>query len=475
MTFDFSSPGNINLVQSYSELLNEFRSGNIIRKIRTHSIKRIRWLLIISILYSPAFSLAGEPDRAELLKKPRFIEKATEPSFVKLTANKLQDQLLVISSRSYAAVGFNNPEVRIRLPRCDNSVYAVVDFSPARLLDSKGNEVPYERERGIYDYDTYSDELRFAPVKGKTPVEFSRVEGAINLRYPVRMKTLSMKNGSSALAGVTVAIDAPFVSWTGKEPRLPEAASFTPIEQWRAFDASGRRIEKHTYEGFRIHKKVTTETYAYWGKVKEVRVDLVEEWAEVEIVYSLPSIDPLPEHRIGTKPKTDKVKATPGGKVAFQVIADKGAQAEATSGLSKEAAVAQLKKLGFRRFDANSFVLAATRGKADALRLFIAAGMKVDTESGGRTALMSAAMMGHVEAGRVLIEAGADVNKSDVTGSPPLLRLVMKCGATELVQAFINAGADLTVTLRGGVTARKMAELVNCKENARVLKEAEAR
>ena len=438
-------------------------------------MRRICWILVISVLY-PAVILAGEPDRAELLGNPRFVEEAVEPSFVQLTAGKLQDQLKVISNRSFAVFGFNNPEVQIHLPRCDNSVYAVVDLHPARLLDLKGSEVQYERERGIYDHDTHSDELRFAPVQGKTPVKFSWAEGTIMLRYPVRMKTLSLKTGFSALAGLEFTIDGPFVSWIGKEQTLPEVASFTPIEQWRAFDASGRRLKKHPYKGFSMSKGVTTETYTYWGEVKEVRVDVVEEWAEVKIDYSLPSIDPLPAHRVGTAPKTDEVKATPGGEVTMQVVPAKSVPAGAeVAVMSKEDAITQLKELGFRRFDANSFVLAATSGRADALRLFIAGGMPVDTESGGRTALMSAAMMGHVEAGKVLIEAGADVNKPDVTGSPPLLRLVMKCNATELVQAFIDTGADLNVELRGGVTARAMAKMANCTENTRVLKAAGAR
>ncbi len=438
-------------------------------------MRRICWILVISVLY-PAVILAGEPDRAELLGNPRFVEEAVEPSFVQLTAGKLQDQLKVISNRSFAVFGFNNPEVQIHLPRCDNSVYAVVDLHPARLLDLKGSEVQYERERGIYDHDTHSDELRFAPVQGKTPVKFSWAEGTIMLRYPVRMKTLSLKTGFSALAGLEFTIDGPFVSWIGKEQTLPEVASFTPIEQWRAFDASGRRLKKHPYKGFSMSKGVTTETYTYWGEVKEVRVDVVEEWAEVKIDYSLPSIDPLPAHRVGTAPKTDEVKATPGGEVTMQVVPAKSVPAGAeVAVMSKEDAITQLKELGFRRFDANSFVLAATSGRADALRLFIAGGMPVDTESGGRTALMSAAMMGHVEAGKVLIEAGADVNKPDVTGSPPLLRLVMKCNATELVQAFIDTGADLNVELRGGVTARAMAKMANCNGNMRVLKAAGAR
>ena len=438
-------------------------------------MRRVCWYLLISVV-CPTVILAGAPDRAELLGNPGFFEKAAEPSFVRLTAEALQDQVQVISRRSFAAFGFNTPGVKMHLPRCDNSVYAVVEFSPARLVAADDRDVPYERERGIYDHDTHSDELRFAPLNGKTPVAFSRAQGTILLRYPVRMETLSLKTGSPALEGVTLTIDGPFVSWTAKKLVLPEAASFAPIAQWRAFDASGRRLEKHAYEGSSMSRGATTETYAYWGEVHEVRVDVVNEWAELEIAYILPSIDPLPANRMGTAPETDEVKATPGGEVTMTVVGAKGSQKEAAGpALSKEDAVAQLKTLGFRRFDANSFILAATRGKADALRLFLAGGMPVDTESGGRTALMSAAMMGHVEAGKVLIDAGADVNRPDVAGSPPLLRLVMKPGATELVQAFIDAGADLTVELPGGVTPLKMATIANCTENAKVLKAAGAR
>ena len=268
-------------------------------------MKRISCLLIISMMY-PLIVSANKPERGELQENPRHIEKAVEPSFAQLSAKQLQDQLKVISSRSFAVFGFNNPEVQIYLPHYDNSVYATVDFSPAKLFDAKGGEVPYERERGIYDHDTYSDELRFAPVEGKTPVVFSRAEGTVTLRYPVRIKTLSIKTGSPEISGMTCTIDGPFVSLSAKENMLPEAASFTPIEQWRAYDASGHRLEKHPYEGFSMNQGVTTETYAYWGDVNEVRVDVVDEWAELEITYSLPSINPLPDDRIGTAPKTDR-------------------------------------------------------------------------------------------------------------------------------------------------------------------------
>jgi hypothetical protein len=372
--------------------------------------------------------------------------------------------------------GFNNPEVQIHLPRCDNSIYALVEFSSPRLHDAAGKEVRYELERGIYDHDTHSDEIRFAPVDGGQTVAFAGADGSITLRYPIRMRTVAIKAGDPAPAGLIVTIDGPFVSWSDPEEILPEAASFTPVEQFRAVDASGRRLEQHPWKGFSMRGGVSLDTYAFWGEVAEVRIDVVEEWAELEISYSLPSIDPLPAARAGSAPESTVAKPTPGGTVDVRVVfVDRDQGEEPAANLSKDQALAELRELGFRRFDANSFILAATRGKADALSLFIAAGMPVDSQSGGRTALMSAAMMGHVEAGKVLIDAGANVNQTDTTGSPPLSRLVMQCGATELLHTFIDAGADLNVQLPGGTTLRQMAELSGCAENAKVLKAAGAK
>lgn len=434
-------------------------------------MRRVVFLALVGLVV-PGFVAADQPDRVELLGSPKVIEGAIEPQYIDFTPENLVEEIKVVSGRCYALFGFNNPEVQIHLPRNDNNVYASVEFSPALLRDSQGNEVPFELERGLYDHDAHADEIRFAPLDGDKPVEFDRVEGTITLRYPLRIRAVSLPAGS-APPGLTVAIDGPFVAWSDPEEILAEAASFTPFDQFRAIDKAGRRLEQHPWEGFSMRAGASTETYAYWGEVAEIHIDVVEQWAEVNISYSLPSIEPLPKSRAGTPPETQTVEETPGGRVDIQIVPQEATPAMGTEdGPSKDAALAQLKDFGFRRFDANSFVLAATQGNAEALRLFLAAGMAVDSQAGGRTALMSAAMMGRVEAGKVLIEAGADVNRTDVTGTPPLSRLVMQCGATELVRAFIDAGADLSVELRGGVTLLQMAELTRCGENARVLKEA---
>jgi len=468
-------------------------------------MRRFFWLLAMCMVF-PTVNLAAKPDQAELMGSPRFMENVTEPSFAQLSNADLRDQLMVISSRSFAVFGFNKSEIQIHMPHFDNSVYADVEFLPAKLFDAKDREVKYERERGIYDHDTYSDELRFSPVEGNNPVEFSRAEGIIKLRYPARLKTISIKPGSSTIEGMKVNIEGPFVAWSCKESPLPEAASFTPVEQWRAYDASGRRIEKHNSVDISFSGGIKTNTYAYWGEVKEVRIDVVEKWVEIQIDYNLPSAKLLPDSRQGIAPDETVPKITPGGEVNMQIItmtakpvattkpvpakpvaatrpvssepvatAKSKSQGHAVMSISRSEAIKRLNKLGIRKFEASTFVMAAIQGRTDALKIFIAAGMPIDVESDGRTALMSAAMMGHVEAGKFLIEAGADVNKTDLTGALPLLRLSMQCKATELVKAFIKAGADLNAKMEGGITALEMARLAKCTQNARVLAAAGAR
>ena len=302
-------------------------------------MKRIFSLALFCILISTVVN-ANEPDRAELLASPRVTEGAVEPVFAEMTAEQLKQQLKVVSSRSFAFYGFNNPEVQIHLPHCDNSVYASVEFSPAHLRDAHGNEVPYEYERGIYDHDTHSDEIRFAPLDGDKPVEFLRVEGTITLRYPVRLRTLGIKPGGVAPAGLTLTVDGPFVSWSDPKETLPEAASFTPVEQLRAVDSSGRRLEQNPWKGFSMRGGITTEKYAYWGEVAEVRLDVVEEWAVLDISYSLPSIEPRAAARAGTPPESDEVTVTPGGTVDIRVVTQQEPQVEpSTAEMSKEEAL----------------------------------------------------------------------------------------------------------------------------------------
>ncbi len=66
-------------------------------------------------------------------------------------------------------------------------------------------------------------------------------------------------------------------------------------------------------------------------------------------------------------------------------------------------------------------MLAARKGRVEALQLLIEAGADLDARNeAGQTALFLAVMKEHTEAVRVLIEAGADINAMTPEGETPL-------------------------------------------------------
>jgi ankyrin repeat protein len=74
----------------------------------------------------------------------------------------------------------------------------------------------------------------------------------------------------------------------------------------------------------------------------------------------------------------------------------------------------------------------------------------------GGTALMMAAGEGHLEAARVLLDAGANVNAREVSGWTPLL-LAALLDHAEVIRLLGERGADLSVVTREGDTALLLA------------------
>jgi ankyrin repeat protein len=89
-------------------------------------------------------------------------------------------------------------------------------------------------------------------------------------------------------------------------------------------------------------------------------------------------------------------------------------------------------------------------------------------DSGGRTALLLATYANAVEAARVLIEAGADVNAKDDIKDTPYLYAGAE-GRTEILKLLLAAGADLRDTNRFGGTALIPAAEKGPPENVRLL------
>jgi hypothetical protein len=236
---------------------------------------------------------------------------AREPKLVSVTDAQLLAGTTARSSRNYAWMGYNTPEINLQMPQVDNSAYAEVTFAPAKLVSKAGKPVPYEVEQGLYSSDTYTTEVRFMPKEAKPdtpPVEFARAVGTIKVRYPVTARTVVIKPGTPAsvgnakvsVAGSTVVLDTQ-AGWKMLEVPFDSGLD----EPLRVFDASGKRLAEDP------SKMVMTsgpsggsrETRTFKGTVAQARLDVVDEWAEFDIAYDLAPGPKLPAADAGTKPE----------------------------------------------------------------------------------------------------------------------------------------------------------------------------
>jgi hypothetical protein len=419
-----------------------------------------------------AASVGLSQERDELLANPTYAQDVREPTFAEFTAEGLAQEITMTSGRNYAWFGFNTPEVHVVLPSADNSVYADIEFGEASLLDASGSKVAYELESGIYDHDSHHDEIRFTPVDGEKPVEYARAIGAVRVRYPLRLHTIVARDGEAPPEGLDVSFDGPFVARrTNGQQDDPEAASFTGMTPFRAYDAAGRQLERYPSSNVSAADGVMTETMAYWGVVAEVRLDVVDEWATIEVSYELPPVAPLPESRAGSPPPDgDENPPTPGAKVEKRVVVETPVSAVAAElGMTPDEAMSRLKEFGYPDPSEQLFVMSAGQGEIDAVKLFLAAGVPIDAVDRDTTALVSAIRSGHIELALFLVEAGADVNIADSNNATPLIHAAGNCQATELVRALLAAGADPTPATRGDTTALQMAGYMGCAENGEII------
>ena len=89
------------------------------------------------------------------------------------------------------------------------------------------------------------------------------------------------------------------------------------------------------------------------------------------------------------------------------------------------------------------------------------------------TPLHVAAVKGHTEVVKLLLEAGADKNAAVLNGRAALHLGAMK-GHSEVVKLLLEAGADKDATSFAGMTALHLAAVFGCLEVAKLLLEAGA-
>ena len=105
---------------------------------------------------------------------------------------------------------------------------------------------------------------------------------------------------------------------------------------------------------------------------------------------------------------------------------------------------------------------AVKAGDAASAHLMLAAGADADSRDGeSATVLMMAAHAGDLAMVQVLIEGGADVNACDERGWSPLSKAVynpeLKRGFADVVQVLIDAGANIEAAIGYGVRPLMLA------------------
>jgi uncharacterized protein len=179
-----------------------------------------------------------------------------------------------------------------------------------------------------------------------------------------------------------------------------------------------------------------------------------------------------------------KTDITRGGVAELEpaIVEEEPSGASAPPGNDKTASKRELGKLGYE-YTGEMFERAAQDANAEAVRLFLAAGMSPNTSEGtDRHPLLLATTQcayGHeieaFEIVKALLGAGAKADAGARDGITPLLNAAQYCTGPDIVKALIAAGADVNTKAPGGATPLMFAKIFNKKEIEAELRKAGAK
>lgn len=265
-------------------------------------LRPLALLLLLSSLCA-----AQLPTRVALTSKPKYL-KDVPRDFRAFSEDELRQSIKLVAGRSHAVFGYNTPEVRVQLPKVSNSAYSEIDFGEPALVDSKGKPVEFELERGIYDEEKFSDEIRFRNPNSEDekPLAFARAKGSVKVKYPLGVKTLKLTPLMRGPKELALKLNGPYVSFDEEVAALPGNTS-DQLKPVRAYDAVGRLLEPASYsETSTDADGVYRKKMAFYGVVARLEIDSVEGWAELEIPFDLPPGLLLPAGHEGEDPASYK-------------------------------------------------------------------------------------------------------------------------------------------------------------------------
>ncbi|HSE49837.1 MAG TPA: hypothetical protein VLA96_11560 [Terriglobales bacterium] len=265
----------------------------------------MRHLRLIAVVFLSTLCVAQLPTRVALTSKPKYL-KDVPRDFREFSEDELRQSIKVVAGRSHAVFGYNTPEVRVQLPKVSNSAYSTIDFGEGTttLVDAKGNPVEFELERGIYDEEKFSDEIRFRNPNSEDekPLAFARAKGTVKVKYPLAVKTLKLTPAQRGPKELGVKFKGPYVSFDEEAAGVADASS-DHLKPIRAYDAAGHLLEPASYsETSTDADGVFRKKMAFYGVVARLELDTVEGWAELEIPFELPPAMLLPAGHEGEDP-----------------------------------------------------------------------------------------------------------------------------------------------------------------------------
>lgn len=118
-----------------------------------------------------------------------------------------------------------------------------------------------------------------------------------------------------------------------------------------------------------------------------------------------------------------------------------------------------------------ALTVAASRAKPELVRRLLASGAKAEPEEGQVTPLAESIRAGSPESAKLLIEAGAKLNRPDTDGRTPLTLAVL-AGQDELLEMLLGQGADPNArNAKDGTTALMWAANIGRKSYIEMLLE----